>query len=219
MLGRKRPHGGRARRGLKRCLEAVGFILAEFELKPSHGDPIRAKPAALGRMTCVGIYGIWLFGATLHHFCSKSLGWSTSPSLLLQKHVLEQHSITFHPKACFGATLHHFWSKILLWSNTPSLLEHKLVLEQLFWSKSLFWSNASSLLEQKLVLEQHSTTFGEKHVLEQPSITFGAKYCFGATLHHFLSKRLFWSNAPSLLVQKLVLEQHSIAFQTKTKMR
>ena len=103
----------------------------------------------------------------------------------------------------------------MFWSNSPSLLEQKLVLEQLFWSKSLFWSNASSLLEQKLVLEQHSTTFGEKHVLEQPSITFGAKYCFGATLHHFLSKRLFWSNASSLLVQKLVLEQHSIAFQTK----
>ncbi len=31
----------RARRGFKRSLEAVGFILAEFELKRSHGDPIR----------------------------------------------------------------------------------------------------------------------------------------------------------------------------------
>ncbi len=31
----------RAGRGLKRFLEAVGFILAEFELKRSHGDPIR----------------------------------------------------------------------------------------------------------------------------------------------------------------------------------
>ncbi len=31
----------RAGRGLKRFLEAVGFILAEFEPKPSHGDPIR----------------------------------------------------------------------------------------------------------------------------------------------------------------------------------
>ena len=31
----------RAGRGLKRFLEAVGFILAEFELKWSHGDPIR----------------------------------------------------------------------------------------------------------------------------------------------------------------------------------
>ena len=28
-------------RGLKRFLEAVGFILAEFEPKRSHGDPIR----------------------------------------------------------------------------------------------------------------------------------------------------------------------------------
>ncbi len=31
----------RAGRGFKRFLEAVGFILAEFELKRSHGDPIR----------------------------------------------------------------------------------------------------------------------------------------------------------------------------------
>ena len=31
----------RAGRGFKRSLEAVGFILAEFELKRSHGDPIR----------------------------------------------------------------------------------------------------------------------------------------------------------------------------------
>ncbi len=28
-------------RCLKRCLEAVGFVLAEFEPKRSHGDPIR----------------------------------------------------------------------------------------------------------------------------------------------------------------------------------
>ncbi len=33
----------RAGRGLKRFLEAVGFILAEFELKPSHGDPILGR--------------------------------------------------------------------------------------------------------------------------------------------------------------------------------
>ena len=31
----------RARRGLKRSLEAVGFVLAEFQPKRSHGDPIR----------------------------------------------------------------------------------------------------------------------------------------------------------------------------------
>ena len=31
----------RAGRGLKRFLEDVGFVLAEFELKRSHGDPIR----------------------------------------------------------------------------------------------------------------------------------------------------------------------------------
>ena len=31
----------RAGRGLKRFLEAAGFILAEFELKRSHVDPIR----------------------------------------------------------------------------------------------------------------------------------------------------------------------------------
>ena len=31
----------RAGRGLKRSLEAVGFVLAEFRPKRSHGDPIR----------------------------------------------------------------------------------------------------------------------------------------------------------------------------------
>ncbi len=43
-----------AGRGLKRFLEAIGFILAEFEPKPSHGDPMML----LGRMTCVGIQDI-----------------------------------------------------------------------------------------------------------------------------------------------------------------
>jgi len=33
----------RAGRDLKRFLEAAGFILAELELKPSHGDPIRVE--------------------------------------------------------------------------------------------------------------------------------------------------------------------------------
>ncbi len=87
----------RAGRGLKRSLEAVGFILAEFELKPSHGDPIRGqiKTVVWGRMTCVGIYGFFCLGATLHHVCSQSLFWSNTPPLLVQKLVLEQHSITF----------------------------------------------------------------------------------------------------------------------------
>ena len=60
--------------------------------------------------------------------CSKitKLFWSNSPSLLEQKLVLEQHSITFGPKACFGATLHHFWSKSLFWSNTQSLFKQKM---------------------------------------------------------------------------------------------
>ncbi len=40
----------RARRGFKRFLEAVGFILAEFELKRSHGDPIRDNFCGFG--TC-----------------------------------------------------------------------------------------------------------------------------------------------------------------------
>ena len=38
----------RAGRDFKRFLEAVGFILAEFELKRSHGDPIRDN-----------FYGFW----------------------------------------------------------------------------------------------------------------------------------------------------------------
>ncbi len=58
------------------------------------------------------------FGAALHHFWSQSMFWSNDPSLLLQKLVLEQPSITFGVKACFGATLYHFWSKSLFWSNT-----------------------------------------------------------------------------------------------------
>ena len=36
---------------------------------------------------------------------------------------MEQHSITFGPKACFGAALHHFLSKSLLWSNTQSFFK------------------------------------------------------------------------------------------------
>ena len=47
------------------------------------------------------------------YVCSKitKVFGSNAPSLLEQKLVLEQHSITFGAKACFGATLNHFWSK------------------------------------------------------------------------------------------------------------
>ncbi len=38
----------RAGRGLKRLLEAVGFVLAKFELKPRHGDPIRDQKYGFG---------------------------------------------------------------------------------------------------------------------------------------------------------------------------
>ncbi len=74
------------------------------------------------------------------YVCSKitKVFGSNAPSLLEQKLVLEQHSITFGAKTSFGATIHHFWNKSLFWSSTPSLLE------------------------QKLVLEQHSITFGAK---------------------------------------------------------
>ncbi len=107
----------RAGRGSKRFLETVRFILAEFEPKPSHGDPIRGQNYGFG--ACDMCWNIWnlLFG-------------SNTPSLLLQKLVLEQHSITFGPKACLGATVHNFWSKGLFWSSVPSVLEQKLVLEQ-----------------------------------------------------------------------------------------
>ncbi len=37
-----------AGRGFKRFLEAVGFILAKFEPKRSHGDPIRDQNYGLG---------------------------------------------------------------------------------------------------------------------------------------------------------------------------
>ena len=46
-----------------------------------------------------------------------------------------------------------------------------------------FWSKPPLLLELNVALEQQS-------------ITLGAKACFGATLHHFWSKSLFWSNTP-----------------------
>ncbi len=39
---------GRAGRDLKRCLEAVGFVLAEFEPKLSHGDPVRGRNCGFG---------------------------------------------------------------------------------------------------------------------------------------------------------------------------
>ena len=38
----------KAGRGSKRSLEAVGFILAEFVLKRSHGDPMRDNFMDLG---------------------------------------------------------------------------------------------------------------------------------------------------------------------------
>ncbi len=43
----------RAGKDLKIFLEALRFILTEFEPKPSHGDPIRGQNCGLGDMTCV----------------------------------------------------------------------------------------------------------------------------------------------------------------------
>ena len=58
----------RGGRGFKRSLEAVGFILAEFELKRSHGDPIRGKNYGFGThdMCCVGAAHFVKFLITLH---------------------------------------------------------------------------------------------------------------------------------------------------------
>ena len=49
-MGSRRPG-----RGLKSFLEALRFILAEFEPKPSHGDPIRGQTYGFGTfdMCCV----------------------------------------------------------------------------------------------------------------------------------------------------------------------
>ena len=44
-----------AGRGLKRFLEAVGFILAEFGPKPSHGDPIRDQNYGFGTSAWHGL--------------------------------------------------------------------------------------------------------------------------------------------------------------------
>ncbi len=47
----------RGGRGFKRFLEAVGFILAKCEPKPSHGDPIRDQNYGFGTYdTCWDIY-------------------------------------------------------------------------------------------------------------------------------------------------------------------
>ena len=47
----------RGGRGFKRFLEAVGFILAKFEPKPSHGDPIRDQNYGFGTYDmCWNIY-------------------------------------------------------------------------------------------------------------------------------------------------------------------
>ncbi len=89
-------------------------MMAKFEPKPSHGDPIRDQNYGFGTYDMFWNIWNWLFG-------------SNTPSLLLQKPVLEQLSITFGPTACLGATLHNFWSKSLFWSNTSSLLVQKLV--------------------------------------------------------------------------------------------
>ncbi len=47
----------RGGRGFKRFLEAVGFVLAKFEPKPSHGDPIRDQKYGFGTYDmCWNIY-------------------------------------------------------------------------------------------------------------------------------------------------------------------
>ncbi len=54
----------RAGRGLKRFLEAVGFILAEFGPKPMHGDPIRGRNRGLGTYDMcwnIEIYAIYIY--------------------------------------------------------------------------------------------------------------------------------------------------------------
>ncbi len=48
ILGRKRAHGGPGGVLRKRFLEAVGFILAKFEPKRSHGDPVRGRNCGFG---------------------------------------------------------------------------------------------------------------------------------------------------------------------------
>ncbi len=54
----------RGGRGFKRFLEAVGFILAKFEPKPSHGDPIRDQNYGFGTYDMcwnINIYGIYIY--------------------------------------------------------------------------------------------------------------------------------------------------------------
>ncbi len=47
-------------RGFKRFLEAVGSILAKFEPKPSHGDPIRDQNCGVGTYDMYwNIWNMW----------------------------------------------------------------------------------------------------------------------------------------------------------------
>ncbi len=62
LWGAKTGPGGPGR-GLRASLEAVGFIQAEFEPKPSHGDSIRCPNCGFGT------YDMWYHGAMVpwHH--------------------------------------------------------------------------------------------------------------------------------------------------------
>jgi len=53
------------------------------------------------------------------------LFWSNAPSLLAQKLVLEQRSITFGPKACFGAQHSITFVQKLVWEQRSIAFQTK----------------------------------------------------------------------------------------------
>ncbi len=67
-----------AGRGLKRFLEAVGFVLAEFEPKPSHGDPVRGQNCGLGTYDMSWYHGSmvpWYHGTMVPWYHGAMVAW------------------------------------------------------------------------------------------------------------------------------------------------
>ncbi len=97
----------RAGRGLKRSLEAVGFILAEFELKRSHGDPIRDN-----------FYGFWT--RELAQLCLRE-----SYLRLRETHQPTSHPASWPPRDGIKLALPSFRHSVDWW-GLPTRLEWAL---------------------------------------------------------------------------------------------
>ena len=119
----------RAGRGLKRSLEAVGFVLAEFQPKRSHGDPIRdmfsvnfqdgqVRILSAKRMICSAKEGFKKVPGGRRIRSGEFLGafgiLLTSSGLLCAKHNIEhlttKNSCIF--PGCIWDTFDKFWTTV-----------------------------------------------------------------------------------------------------------